>query len=148
MMHKTRFKDWVCNEIEHKINERQMTATSGQNGRKAVLKGKDDPKNDSDSSDRYDPLADSDASSNRSDSPVKLEGADLQRTIKEEMRLKNVSNLHQREFWKGLVSSSDPDPPLDENGEPVEIPEKTLSSFAIIKKMMRLKEKQDQMPEE
>ena len=28
------------------------------------------------------------------------------------------------------------------------MPEKTLSSFAIIKKMMRLKEKQDQMPEE
>ena len=63
------------------------------------------------------------------------------------MRQKNVSKLHEREFWKGLVSSSDPDPPLDENGEPIEVPEKTLSSFAIIKKMMRLKEKQDQMPE-
>lgn len=39
-----------------------------------------------------------------------------------------------------MVSCSDPDPPLDDEGNPIEMPEKKpANSFAMIKKMIKLK---------
>ena len=51
-------------------------------------------------------------------------------------------------FWKGLVST-DPEPEYDENGDLIETPEehKQVSNFSMIKRMMRLKAKQDAVPE-
>ena len=58
----------------------------------------------------------------------------------------NSKNIN-RGYWKGLVSMSDPDPPLDEDGNPIEVKKPEISSFKMIKKMMRLKAKQDSVPE-
>ena len=57
------------------------------------------------------------------------------------------AKLYQTKFWKGLIKEES-DTELDEFGEPVyKKPEKELTSFQMIKKMMRLKQKQDAMPE-
>ena len=42
---------------------------------------------------------------------------------------------------------SDPDPACDEDGNPIEPTKPKVSNFSMIKKMMRLKQKQDAMPE-
>jgi len=39
------------------------------------------------------------------------------------MRDGNTKQVVSKGFWKGMVSCSDPDPPLDEEGNPIE-PEK------------------------
>lgn len=58
--------------------------------------------------------------------------------------IKNIS----KGFWKGLVSMSDPDMALDEEGNPIEAQAKpSITSFQMIKKMMRLKNKQENLPE-
>ena len=85
-MQKTRFKDWVTKEVENKISERKAAAEAIEH-RRSQLQEEGKRGSRSPSSDRYDPLADSDASSHNSDSPVKLHGADLQNTIKDQMRL-------------------------------------------------------------
>ena len=45
--------------------------------------------------------------------------------------------------------STDPEPEYDENGDLIEPPEeqKQVSNFSMIKRMMRLKAKQDAVPE-
>ena len=58
------------------------------------------------------------------------------------------SKVYKTCFWKGLVST-DPEPEYDENGELIEPPEeeKQVSNFSMIKRMMKLKAKQDAVPE-
>ena len=57
------------------------------------------------------------------------------------------AKLHKTTFWKDLVRA-EPEAELDEFGEPLPVkPEKELTSFQMIKRMMRLKQKQDAMPE-
>ena len=64
-----------------------------------------------------------------------------------EMKHEGNAKLHKTTFWKDLVRA-EPEAELDEWGEPIPVqPEKELTSFQMIKKMMRLKQKQDTMPE-
>ena len=96
-------------------------------------------------------MADSDSSSAVEDSPPQITSDELRQTIKEEMREKSdgkvSGKVYKTCFWKGLVST-DPEPEYDENGELIEPPEeKTVSNFSMIKRMMRLKAKQDAVPE-
>lgn len=56
----------------------------------------------------------------------------------EEMKEKNNPKLHNTAFWKSLVCMDDKQ--LDENGKPIHNKnKKELTSFQMIKKMMRLK---------
>ena len=59
----------------------------------------------------------------------------------------NTAVVTQKGFFKGLISCSDPDPPLDEEGNPIIPNKKELTSFQLIKKMLRLKAKQEARPE-
>lgn len=45
--------------------------------------------------------------------------------MREKMNSKNIN----RGYWKGLVSMSDADPPLDEEGNPIEVKKPEISSF-------------------
>ena len=83
-MQKTRFKDWVCQEIEGKTKDQKAIAEASRlRELQKQNASQDNTKNDdSDSSDNYDPLADSQGSSERSESPVKLTGPELQASIK------------------------------------------------------------------
>lgn len=57
------------------------------------------------------------------------------------MREKYNERLLKTKFWKDLVRA-EPEGELDENGEPIPAgPEKQLTSFQMIKKMMRMKQK-------
>ena len=62
------------------------------------------------------------------------------------MREKVKSTNINRGYWKGLVSMNEPDPELDEEGNPIVVEKPEVSSFKMIKKMMRLKAKQDLVP--
>jgi len=54
------------------------------------------------------------------------------------MKEKNNPKLHKTAFWKSLVCMDDNK--LDENGKPMyNANKKELTSFQMIKKMMRLK---------
>jgi hypothetical protein len=86
-------------------------------------------------------LADSAGSSDRSDSIPRLSGVELQNCIKGHIREGNTQLVTSKGFWKGLISCSDPDPPLDEEGNPILPEKKELTSFQLIKKMLRLKAK-------
>ena len=110
-------------EIETK-NKKAEAQAAQQRAEREKAKKKEDNLNggdDSSGSDRYDPLADSDNSSARSDSPNVLSGNQLKEVVRNQMREKMNSKNINRGYWKGLVSMSDPDPPLDEDGNPIEV---------------------------
>ena len=76
-LQKTRFKDWLINEVERKVNqcEKQPQAT-------AQAQEKEEGQHGDSSDDVYDPLADSDGSSMRSLTPPRLTGQEIQGIIK------------------------------------------------------------------
>ena len=83
-MHDTKFKDWVVREIQDKQKRSEMQAAAERAAKERAQK-KEQEKNggeDSSGSDRYDPLADSDNSSARSDSPNVLSGDQLKEVVR------------------------------------------------------------------
>ena len=137
-------KDWVKSEdlqgpkarMEAEKKKRQRMKRAKQNE-----SDEEDRANLSSTSSHYDPLADSDCSSAEGGSPKFLSKDEMQDAIKTQMRDKVGIQHIGKGFWKGLVSMSDPEQVLDENGFPVDKAQDDATSFQIIKKMMRLKAK-------
>ena len=78
-LQKTRFKDWLVEEVERKVREKEteaVPAAQAQDREERSGRGGDS------SDDVYDPLADSDGSSARSETPPRLTGAEIQSIIK------------------------------------------------------------------
>lgn len=80
---RTRFKDWLMEEVQRKVKEKETEAIPEQ---KLKAMDREDQKcgaGDGDESDDvYDPLVDSDGSSERSETPPRLTGAEIQEIIK------------------------------------------------------------------
>ena len=93
-MNKTRYKTWVCKDLEDKPSGKNHKSNSQRN--KERLQKLAEAQHDlygGESSDHYDPLADSDGSSERSESPIRLTGPELQESIKKNMRDGTTENV-------------------------------------------------------
>lgn len=79
-MQKTRFKDWLVKDRAAENSGSKAGINKDTPLKSAASGAKEERRRDrsaSESSERYDPLADSDASSAQSDSPPRLSNADI-----------------------------------------------------------------------